>query len=87
MQNLNLMDYVAQKNFILDLIFQFSKLQDLSVSLPIMSWTGSVSGAVCYILVLWLLPDLRDSCTGDMETHWRRNTSRQLSLLYFLTGD
>ena len=36
-----------------------------------MSWTGSLSGAVCYIMVLWLLPDLRDTDPGVMEEHWR----------------
>ena len=36
-----------------------------------MSSTGSLSGALSYILVLWLLPDLRDSNPGMMEEYWR----------------
>ena len=44
-----------------------------------MSWTGSLSSAICYILLLWLLPDLRDSNPGMMEDYWRKNMNRWMS--------
>jgi len=61
-------------------------MQVPNLGLSILSWAGSVSTALSYVITLWLVPDLRKCSLGGMEQHFRQVFSGTKKLKTFQTS-
>ena len=72
----------------LSLVMVFPVLMSYQhISLSVLSWTGAVTASLCYVVTLWLLPDLRKAVLGEMELHFLQVFKGDKRLKTFQTSD
>ena len=62
-------------------------LQLPDIGLSVMSWTGSASAAMSYVVTLWLVPDLRKCTLGGMELHFKEVFNGDMRLNTFQASE